>query len=472
VDSSGTERVLYCANQSDNSIGEYRIQPDGTLQRIGKVTVMPVSGAPMLIDPQGTFLWLQREQGWLKGFRIESDGHLTLLNYDAIPLVAGLSAFTPAISWSGPKPVIQIAHHDLGPLLGSAIAGTFTQTGPIKPALVGIPTGTLLPDGRAFILGWRPAAFNEPDMIGEIYDPKTHRFSSAGITLKSAYPIARLRDGRFLITRGKLGDPGNPLFILDPITRKVSPSGSLKAKCFHDLGHPLLLTDGRVLFPYRPGSAPGFDHPSAECEGEIYNPSTGKSVDLPREISHFGVFAVLPDGRLLVLPPIQLNRYGSPEPRSIAYTYDLATGRMAPVSGVPDLEFEGPVALKDGTLLFLTSKGSGWPQSPELFDPAASKFIRLGEWPKRQQGGALIPLLDGRVLIIGTGSAELFDPVTRALTPTGPMTTVRWNPAVVVLGDGSVLFAGGEAPFWPPGTAEIYHLRDTRSGSPGSSGDR
>jgi hypothetical protein len=62
-------------------------------------------------------------------------------------------------------------------------------------------------------------------------------------------------------------------------------------------------------------------------------------------------------------------------------------------------------------------------------------------------------LLDGRVLIAGGGagpsgnavaSAEIYDPATRAFTPTAPMTTPRDGHAAIRIPDGRVLITGGE----------------------------
>lgn len=57
------------------------------------------------------------------------------------------------------------------------------------------------------------------------------------------------------------------------------------------------------------------------------------------------------------------------------------------------------------------------------------------------QSVALLP--DGRVLLVGGGTAALFDPATGTLTPTGTPTSPRYVNTTTVLGDGRVLFAGG-----------------------------
>jgi hypothetical protein len=50
---------------------------------------------------------------------------------------------------------------------------------------------------------------------------------------------------------------------------------------------------------------------------------------------------------------------------------------------------------------------------------------------------------NGKVLIAGGASAELFDPATGDFVPTGNMTTPRSSHTATVLGDGRVLVTGG-----------------------------
>lgn len=57
------------------------------------------------------------------------------------------------------------------------------------------------------------------------------------------------------------------------------------------------------------------------------------------------------------------------------------------------------------------------------------------------QSVSLLP--DGRVLLVGGGTAALFDPATGTLTATGAPMSPRYMNTTTVLGDGRVLFAGG-----------------------------
>jgi hypothetical protein len=85
--------------------------------------------------------------------------------------------------------------------------------------------------------------------------------------------------------------------------------------------------------------------------------------------------------------------------------------------------------------------------------------------PRLQTTGTL--LNDGRVLLVGSltcdpgcysyPTAEVFDPLARIWTPTGPLHVARFNHVAVALPDGKVLIAGG---YLTPGiltaTCEIF----------------
>lgn len=89
-----------------------------------------------------------------------------------------------------------------------------------------------------------------------------------------------------------------------------------------------------------------------------------------------------------------------------------------------------------------------------------------------REGSSPIPLLDGRLLIVSghrlapfrapleldapVASAEVYDPVADAWTPTPPMSRGHFRAGVAALDDGRVLVAGG----WDPGPTEITEIYD------------
>lgn len=94
--------------------------------------------------------------------------------------------------------------------------------------------------------------------------------------------------------------------------------------------------------------------------------------------------------------------------------------------------------------------------------PRAASWTATGSMARTRDGAIAVPLLDGRVLVVGGNSniaepaAELYDPVTGTWTATGPMVTPRWQFAAVRLLDGRVLAASGGGEAGVLASAELY----------------
>ncbi len=126
--------------------------------------------------------------------------------------------------------------------------------------------------------------------------------------------------------------------------------------------------------------------------------------------------------------------------------------------------------LRDGRVLVV---GGG---TPETWDPATSVFTATGS-PSVRRGKHTATLLDdGRVLVIGgreggdseapsLASAEIWDPATGRFTPTGSLAEGRARHTATLLRDGRVLVVGGQdgdfrdgrrtAELWDPGTGRF-----------------
>ena len=141
------------------------------------------------------------------------------------------------------------------------------------------------------------------------------------------------------------------------------------------------------------------------------------------------------------------------EPRSDHQAVLLADGRILVVGGRADS------ATGYGPLVRRTS---------ELYDPTTNSWSLAGILTMTDRSSglyALLPLGDGTVLRAGgaddglpTASAEIFDPATRSWSPTSPMTEPRAGGNAVLLADGTALVVGGSGLGGRPlADAEIYH---------------
>jgi Galactose oxidase, central domain/Kelch motif len=124
--------------------------------------------------------------------------------------------------------------------------------------------------------------------------------------------------------------------------------------------------------------------------------------------------------------------------------------------------------LANGLVLVAGGWNAGALASAELYDLKAATWTTTGSMARGRSGHSATLLADGRVLVAGgdnaTGgrethsSAELYDVLTGAWTPTGQMVDERMGHTATLLRDGRVLVVGGEsvAGGHPSGTAELY----------------
>lgn len=130
----------------------------------------------------------------------------------------------------------------------------------------------------------------------------------------------------------------------------------------------------------------------------------------------------------------------------------IAIGNMTEARGdnTATLLYNGKVLLVGG--LSFTFRPSA-PSGAELYDPSTGIFAATGAMITPRTGHTATLLADGRVLIAGGSagiSAELYDPSTGTFTAAGDMMIAQlgWHTANL-LGNGKVLISG-------PGSAQLY----------------
>jgi hypothetical protein len=104
------------------------------------------------------------------------------------------------------------------------------------------------------------------------------------------------------------------------------------------------------------------------------------------------------------------------------------------------------VPLLDGRVLVigLGDDGGGRPTTGLVYDLTTESSTPVGRFALAQRWvTSAVRLGDGRVLIAGDAGAELFDPATLRFSRVGPMVTPRTDAQMAVLQDGRVLIVGG-----------------------------
>jgi hypothetical protein len=377
--------------------------------------------------------------------------------------------------------------------LGSAeifdpVSRTFSPTEtPVNTPRYG-HTATLLEDGRILIAGGQQDAI--PLDSAELYDPVSRRFLPVASPMKSVrsqHTATRLADGRVLLMGGVSYE--TPIAeIFDPIDQSFSPvSVPIENRTNHTATR---LADGRVLIAGGWGSAGPLDRL------EIFDPTASSVRQLEARLLSARVLhtaTLLDDGRVILaggtltglsslgnaelfLPDLEQVRAadslllkararhtattlasgaillaGGDDAGQSAELLELGAFEATAVAPCLPMQWQTSTLLADGRVL---SVGGTSLNAASLFDPASGRFslVKSHLQQNRERHTATV-LGDGTILLAGgddwtlfgvLGSAERFDPISETFElVAGLMSHKRQNHTATVLGDGTVLLAGG-----------------------------
>ncbi len=176
-------------------------------------------------------------------------------------------------------------------------------------------------------------------------------------------------------------------------------------------------------------------------ETESMAPAAGAMTGAPRWQDSA---ITLLDGRALVVGGgclISMQCVGDP---SLAHLFDPTTNTFTTTKSPMNVgrAYTRAVLLPDGRVFIASANDP----SIEIYDPVADSFQQIAN-SQLHQWGFVVRLRDGRVLIgagdAGTTAAEIFDPDTNLLTPTGSLAQGRSMLTAHTLPDGRVMVVGG-----------------------------
>ena len=308
-----------------------------------------------------------------------------------------------------------------------------------------------LPDGRVLLIGGCVRASCEagPDSgTVDLFDARTGRFELGGALLEPrvSTTTALLPNGKVLIAGGWVGSMVTQTTELFDSTVGRSGAGP-------DLSSPradmavVTLGDGRVVL------AGGFDGRRALDSIDLFDPADNSlrrlgTLTTPRTAAGA---ALLPDGRVLVVGG-GTNGSAGLHAEASAEIIDPASGASRHTGSLAHARYKHAVVrLPNGRILVIGGSDErdsrGKLDAIESFDPATGRFTVAGRTRAKRYKivNAVVVLGDGRVLIAGGASrSEIFDPATGGVSSFGPSFggSLNFATATAVPGRG-VLVAGG-----------------------------
>lgn len=361
----------------------------------------------------------------------QHEGHTATLLNDGTVLVAG----------GGPSGDPGTAVEIYDPAANSWVAGP-----PMATPRTG-HTAVRLDDGRVLVIGGMNAGRDAPDTpvaSGELYDPATHSWSTAGSMAQARFqPTATvLPDGRVLVTGGYAGagQVTATAELFDPLGGRWSPAAPMATPRTEHVA--LLLHNGKVLVAG--GVATGDNPDGSLASAELYD-FAGNRWDAAAKMpaGHAGpVAAVLRNGDALVAGGVD---YQGGFGMAVQAVDLYQPARNAWVASTPLRVARG---LAGGALLgngyLLVGGGTGIrtglqaDSTGEIFDPATRHWSMVARLPDPRIGETITALRENQALLVGgsrqqTAERFVFTPPVLLGTPATLTGALAANRPLVLL---------------------------------------
>lgn len=290
-------------------------------------------------------------------------------------------------------------------------------------------------------------------------------------TARAYFSASRLDDGRVLVAGGWDGTQSlADVEIFDPEGNRWEMAAPMNTDRAYAV--VALLNDGRVLVVG--GETIGGETPGTLSSAELFDPETNTWSLLPNQPTQchgkYAAAVTLDDGRVLVVGGVcAINGF---QATAGAEVFDPNTGQWTTTEPMTDQRsLMAVVPLMDGTVLVTGGGSTEAFNSAEVFNPPSGTWMQIGALSVPRLAHTATLLADGRVLVVGgiyisgipINTAEIYEPFHKTWSVTPAMRDPRFWHSANLLRDGRVLVAGGKNTYSGGNAGSSVEIFSTRT---------